>query len=90
VRKFMVAANQLLVAAEELENYFGGYAWGKSGETILLADVQDLLGRIGAVTVAPVKVSKAKNRPDEPWHLVAKQIAPLVENALCKAGQQKT
>jgi hypothetical protein len=89
VSKFMAVANQLSVAAQDLENSLGGFAWQDSDGTILLADVQNLLGRIGAVPVAPVKRLKAKNRPNEAWHQVAKQIAPLVESALRKAGQHK-
>ena len=66
VMKFMAAANEFLVAAEELENSLGGYAWEDRGETIRLADVQSLLGRIGAMPVAPFKFLKAKKRPGEP------------------------
>ena len=86
VNKFMAAVNQLSIAAEELEISLGGYTWEDGEGTIQLADIQNILGRIGG-PVASAKPLKAKNRPNEEWHIVAKQIAPLVETALREAGQ---
>jgi len=49
LKKFMKVANQLLVEAEEIENFFGGYIWRNGKGDISLHDIQELLGGIGAV-----------------------------------------
>jgi hypothetical protein len=48
VRNVMAAANQLMAAANALEDWAGGYQWTDEDGHISLVEVKDILQRIGA------------------------------------------
>jgi hypothetical protein len=87
VRKFMSVANQLLVAANELEDYARGYQWTDGNDTISLEDVKHFLGRIGALPVARnSSPPPARGRRQQLWHAAAREIARLIIAAMRDAG----
>jgi hypothetical protein len=88
IRKFKDAANHLMAEAEELEKWFGGYVWENSGVT--LAEIQQLLGRIGAFPKARTPNRVTRGRAKEAWHSVARDIARAIISALREAGYTDT
>jgi len=99
IRRFMAAANNLMAEAEVVENFYGGYVWrdrlnnaeleGRedSHGVVTLADIQHLLGRIGAFPKARRTPPPAKRgHPKEAWHSVARDIAKEIISVLRESG----
>lgn len=87
VKRVIAAADQVLIAARELEDYAGGYVWGVE-EPVSLVEVQEILIRIGA-TQLRYKESTKLGRPDEAWHHAAFWIALLIKKTMKELGQKK-
>jgi hypothetical protein len=87
VQKVVSAADQVLVAARDLEAAFAGnYHWtDRSGKVVSLEEIVTMLHRIGAVP--RVSGLRAKmGRPPERWHETARRIVPLIKAVLRDAG----
>ena len=83
IRGFMNAAHRLMAEAEEVEKFFGGYVFKNS---VTLAEIQHLLGRIGAFPKARTPPSATRGRPKQAWHSVARDIARAIISAMREAG----
>jgi hypothetical protein len=88
IRGFVDAANHLMSKAEEVEKFFGGYVWKHNYGGGTLAEVQQVLGRIGAFPKARTPPSAKRGRPKEAWHSVAPDIARAIKRTMCEAGYQ--
>lgn len=90
VEKFRSAANQLLVEAEVLENFFGDYRWTDNDGTISLSDIQCLLRRIGAAPIVRIPSPKEPGRPKESSQRETRRsIARLIKKTMIEAGHNK-
>jgi len=83
IRGVMDAANHLMAEAEEVEKFFGGYVFRNS---VTLAEIQHVLGRIGAFPKRRTSPAVTRGRPKEAWHSVSHDIARAVISAMREAG----
>jgi hypothetical protein len=84
------AANVVLVRAEELENYAGGYVWEHlDGTQTSLGDIRYALSGIGAVPFISEPQETTRGRHVEDWHAVAPEFAREFKAALHKVGHKK-
>jgi hypothetical protein len=80
-REFMDAANYLMAKADE----FGGFVF-TNGTT--LADIQSILGGIGAYPKLRTPPSAKRGRSKEAWHSVVGDIARAIIRTMREAGYQ--
>jgi hypothetical protein len=92
VRKVTAAAKQLMVAANELEDYAGGYQWTDK-VPLSLDDVKDVLEQIilspeasAALATQVLPAPPSHRRPHEAWHAAGREVAPLIQAAMRDAG----
>jgi len=81
VQKIISAANEVLFAAQEVEEYAGGYQWEDEDGIVTLADLSHILKRIGSFPKSKPPVAMM-GRPPEAWHRIARPIAHLIKDSL--------
>ncbi len=92
VARLMRAANAVLAAGEELEDYNGGYVWECiGGGSVSLDDVKKMLGRIGAFPrPLPPPPEPPRGQPKNPWVAPAREFARLIQKAMKAEGYSGT
>jgi hypothetical protein len=85
VRSFTAAAKQLMVEANEIEDFAGGHQWG----AVSLGDVKDILEQIitspeasAALATETLPPPPSRRRPREAWHAAGREMALLIQGAM--------
>jgi hypothetical protein len=85
VRSFTAAAKQLMVEANKIEDFAGGYQWG----VVSLWDVKHILAQVitspeasAALATQTLPQPPSRRRPREAWHAAGREMALLIQGAM--------
>ena len=80
------AAQLLLAATKELEDFVGAHEWTNEDRSADLEDIRSVLSTLSTVVARTSRAKRGRGRPREAWHAAGRKIAQLVCSVMELAG----